>query len=150
MRIHGQRSVFFGAVLLAAVLAWIALTRPILVDVRFGPMQGDSRLTIWSPIRNRAPERWGTDYLRKIQAPSCREFVSALQIPEKEKSLACDKQAEYAVSANCTLGDRRDEGSVVWLLFECPYTKTNAVANIELILRSERRIWVLQSYERVY
>jgi len=147
-----KKCLLAGGALLVGVLAWAVSAGPVLVHVEFGPMQGDPRLMVLNPVRSRAPERYGAEYLRRIQTPSCLEAVAALEISPEQKRLACSKQDELPVTARCALVDRSDEKPTVWLLYHCPYAdpRSDAMANIELRLRPQDGGWVLRSYERVY
>jgi len=141
----------FGGVLLSAIVVWIVSAGPMLVHIRFGPLQHDPRFAIWNPLRSRAPERRAVEYLRKIQSTACSQEVATLEISNEQKIAACEKQVRHPVTASCPLIDRRDSGTVVWLLFQCPQeAHSDVTADISLTLTAREANWVLVGYDRIY
>lgn len=138
-----------GGVVLA-VLVWTALCVPVIVNIGSDPMSHEPRLTVWNPVRNRAPERAADVYLGAIHSAGCREYLSRLRLPGPQAISACEKQERNPVSGHCILHDRSDGWSGVWLFFECPYTIGEGEAWVELTLRHENGKWVLESYQRAY
>ena len=151
--LNSQRKAAAIACSLALTLmaAWVLLTGPMLVKIRFGPLPADPRMTIWNPTRNRAPERYANALLSGIQSNRCQQFVEPLGILEEDKAKACSKQQTDPVSSYCSLVDRTDKGKSVWLLFHCPYVRrTEARAEIGLSIERGESGWLLRSYDRIY
>lgn len=146
-----RRKYFLGGALLSAIIAWPVLAGPMLVNFRLGPLQHDPRFAVWNPLRNRAPEHRASEYLGKIQSADCTQQIGLLEIPNEQKHAACEKQMQHPVIAACPLIDRRDTGSFVWLLYQCPQqAHSDVTADIGLTLTAREKDWVLVGYDRVY
>ena len=138
------------SLLLVAGLLWMALAGPMLLHFKFGPLQSDRRLVVWNPFRNKEPERFGAQYLAKIQSQQCRETVAKLDVFNQEKGEACDKQERRPLVGPCPMVERRDKGDTVWLLFQCSQQAHHDVlADVGLSLRKRENVWVLEGYERI-
>jgi hypothetical protein len=139
-----------SGVLLAALVAWAALSGPMLINAKFGPMPADPRLGVWNPLRDRSPERYGSVYLRKIQSATCRQEAAGLQIADKDKVTACAKQSRIPLASTCRLVERSDHKSEVWLLYQCPYQDSSHMfAEVDIVLKHESDSWLLTFYERI-
>src|SRR6266851_4532203 len=132
MRSRKKEVLIVCGLALIIFLAWKVLSRPMLLNIH------DPRLLIWNPIRNRAPEHYGVELLLKIQSDNCRQAMSVLEILEREKVDACEKQARSPVASDCPLLERDDNASSVWLLFHCPYKNLHTDARAEVALTLER------------
>jgi hypothetical protein len=151
MQLRQRRIFLVCGLVLAALFAWIALSGPMLLHVHYGSMSGNPRLAIWNPIRNRTPEHYGVQLLSKIQSENCQQTVSALEISEQERVAACGKRTHDPLANDCSLVERVDSASSVWLLFRCPYRRaTKMRAQVGLTLARQGAGWSLRSYDRVY
>lgn len=134
--------------LLAALVAWVVLSGPMLINLQHGPLQG---LRVWNPTRDRSPERAATEYLQRIQSTDCQQQIAGVQTVYPDKATACAKQARLPITDSCRLVERSDEKSGVWLLFYCPYQDSSPEwAEVDLFLKHDGSSWVLTSYERIY
>ena len=145
-----KRGVFVG-ILLWLLFVWLLVGGPVLMHLRFGPLRGNPRFTLWNPIRSRAPERYAVAQLRKIQSQNCRAEIEDWQIPAEDKDSACNKQVRDAVVSHCDLIDRRDIGSATWLLFSCPYrSRPQDWADVDVTVTENKGFWIVDAYERIY
>lgn len=145
----------FGILVVALIgtnlLTWLLASGPMLIRARFGPMAGDPRVSLFNPLRNKAPERYAASILSGVQSEECERATSSLAIPDVVKFGACGKQKQDPLAPACKLAERMDFGEQIWLSFDCPYRRpTEFRAHVQLTLEGRRKDWKLVSYERIY
>jgi len=140
-----------GGALVIGLAAWVTLSGPVPLHVRFGPMDGDPQFTVWNPVRDRTPEHLGAEYLRRIQSVNCLHETAGLKISDRDKAEACDKQFRHPVTTACRLGERRDLNSSTLPIFRCPEKGHGEMsADIALTMEHRKDAWSLAGYERIY
>jgi hypothetical protein len=122
-----------------------------LVHAKLGPLQGDRRVVVWNPIRDKEPEQAAEDYLARIQSSKCPDVMMPLNVTDQVKDEACEKQRLRPLVASCSLVERRDMGVTVWLLFQCAQkAHQDVLADVGITVRKWGSAWALEHYERIY
>jgi len=113
-----KRRVLFltiGGCLLAVVFVR-AITHSVILRIADGPMPGDHRLILWSPFRDREPERVAGVFLDRLKNGECSSAISSLGWDAEKQKRICQSEANSPIN-DVRLIDRRDHSTNVTLRY---------------------------------
>lgn len=112
-------------------------------------MSGEVQITLFGPLRNRAPEHAANQFLRQIQHGECRSLLASKFASPVDLDNTCSEEAVDPI-IDWHLHNRIDsaEGTQLLFLYSSRRVPSSKRESIEMTIKQENGQWVLLGYGR--
>jgi hypothetical protein len=127
------------------------MRKPVMLRVWEGPLRGSAKLTLFGPLRDRAPEMAAEKLLGGIRDGRCKEVLSASAATPSQIDEDCQNEAIDPLR-KWDLIDRQDTPSLVRLTYyyASPKEPFSSREWLEVQLKHEGGDWRVFTYGRVF
>lgn len=133
--------------IMAAIVLYLVLSGPILFTMGTGPMIGDPGLTIFNPLRSRAPEHCAEAFLELMKTGRCEEAMATISTDKVVQDTVCENERKYPL-ASWRLRTRTDESKRSRLSFR--YKRDVYESDLFVWVEKIGDEWRVTDYKRAY